>query len=134
MTRLNVVRWHLKVIFLSVSIERSIIFLKERSQIISVHSAANYLTITITKKISAPCHSGTYRDSSMLECRKCPANTYSTEGAGLCIACPQGSVASEDRTICGKAKGLASSRLLTVQSFSISKCYCLLQFFPSLLF
>ena len=54
-----------------------------------------------TGTFSDPCHSGTYRDSSMLECKKCPANTYSTEGAGLCIACPQGSAASEDGIKCG---------------------------------
>ena len=54
------------------------------------------------------CPAGTYKDSSMVECKQCPPNTYSTESSGLCTACPQGSQANKDRTQCGKSVALLS--------------------------
>ncbi|KAL5260641.1 hypothetical protein ACHWQZ_G010705 [Mnemiopsis leidyi] len=58
-----------------------------------------------------PCKGGTYRDSSMLECERCPANTHCSEGAGLCTTCPHGSTASEDATRCVSCDGLPESWL-----------------------
>ena len=60
----------------------------------------------------------------MTECRQCPRNTYSLEGAGFCTTCPKGSLASEDRSKCGNVFKIFDSGII---SFSVH-----LEVWPSL--
>ena len=69
------------------------------STIGSYDGVGQYYHIEIS---SEPCPAGSYKDSSMTECKPCPDNTYSTASAGLCTPCPQGSRASNDNIRCGK--------------------------------
>ena len=61
------------------------------------------------------CDAGSYRDSSMTTCEKCPAGQYSeTPGSGMCFQCPANTAANVDQTKCGKivkAMLVSSSKL-----------------------
>ena len=50
------------------------------------------------------CQAGTYKDTSMTECKLCPDNKISEEKAGICSECPQGTAANEQHTECGNFK------------------------------
>ena len=47
------------------------------------------------------CQAGSYKDTSMTECKLCPDNKISEEKAGICSECSQGTAANEQHTECG---------------------------------
>ena len=50
------------------------------------------------------CQAGSYKDTSMTECKLCPDNKISSIKAGICSECPQGTAANEQHTKCGNFK------------------------------
>ena len=52
---------------------------------------------------SVNCAAGTYRDSTMTTCTKCPENKIAElDGDKSCIPCSLGQVSNKERTQCGK--------------------------------
>ena len=55
------------------------------------------------KTPSVKCSAGTYRDSTMSSCTKCPENKIAEQdGATACTSCSLGQVSNQERTQCGR--------------------------------
>ena len=51
---------------------------------------------------SDECSAGTYRNSTVTSCTRCPENSISEQtGAASCTSCPAGTVSNDERTQCG---------------------------------
>ena len=61
--------------------------------VISIHKSLKNI-------VTDPCPRGTYKDSSMSECKRCAENTVSDGGAVKCQHCSPGTVAGDDRVAC----------------------------------
>ena len=52
---------------------------------------------------SVMCPAGMYRDTTVINCTMCPADTVSEEeGASVCISCEGGKEANTYKTKCGR--------------------------------
>ena len=59
--------------------------------------------VFINTKFSEACTAGTYRDSKLNSCTKCPENSVTEQDGGAsCTSCTAGTVSNEERTKCGK--------------------------------
>ena len=56
----------------------------------------------IFENSTVKCSAGTYRDSKVTSCTKCPENKVTEQdGATSCTSCAAGQVSNEERTKCG---------------------------------
>ena len=76
---------------------RSQTYLKDNSRPSTTLCALNKIII-----YTVECSSGTYKDSTVTICTKCPENSITEQaGTASCTSCPAGTISNDERTQCG---------------------------------